>query len=81
MPVFAYNALTIWKQKTRSNHKNEFIDTFIDEINNFIALVRPAISNYEYIKMSVDIYNDTEKINPVNGKPPQPYETYITKKG
>lgn len=79
--VMAYKALTIWKQKVQANKKTEFIDTFIDEVHKFITLVQPAISNYKYIKMSMDTHNDTDKLNPVNNKPPQTYETYITENG
>lgn len=68
--VFAYKALTIWKQKAQANKKTEFIDTLIDEIHEFIILIQPAIERYKYIKMSVDIYNDTDKLNPINNKPP-----------
>lgn len=79
--VIAYKALTIWKQKAKANKKSEFIDTFIDEIHVFIVKIQPAIVSYKHIKMSVDIYNNTDKLNPINNKPPPPYATYIIKKG
>lgn len=74
-------ALNIWKQKAQANTKNEFIDTFIDEVHKFILLVQLAIDSYKLIKVSVDIHNDTDKLNPINNKPLPPYKSYIIQNG
>ncbi len=79
--VFAYKALTIWKQKSKANKKTEFIDTLIDEIHKFITLIQPAISRYKYIKMSTNNYDNIDKLNQISDNQPTPYKTYITKKG